>query len=224
MPPELKAPAPDILLQSREKLVSTYKTRSQNYKNRQSFRNRASEAAKKKYSDDLIISFRSACQAKDNLNTHAISYASIGILHEISKDYCSALRKDFTLRPTCLPDNDLILSFENEFKAGIAESRLIKASRKTNKLNSKNIPAHQSPQQTLTYQAMLLLFKKHYGEFPTCGLDSLLLLQELLANRLVTLEWGEAAITLIFENSFIYDELDPKKTPAEITDKPIKVI
>lgn len=190
----------DALEETRKAIIKRYEKKADQYLSQFVVNPKKKAWQEKKYPNATIISFRSACEAKDRLNIkNTVSYADIAKAHNLPLSTAQVYRTDYTHRSNCMPDEQLIEKFIEQYKAATTEVRVIKALRRgedPKKIHKPNFRIEKKH----TYTKAMKLFKKYTGAFPEDMLEAFLMLRTLHLDKLISVEDSREIAQLILDN------------------------
>jgi hypothetical protein len=206
----------DVVAGARGAVVASYKVRYDAYMNQsldtEKLRKLRLKAGPPQYSSECIRSYRSACVAKEEMSAHHITYLQLAKLHKIKPSYAMTIRGDFTRRADCLPTDELISKFKDQFALGMSEIRVLKSQRTTNKLDPKDVRAVSRAKKAMDWSTLQKHLKRQLGHAPVDGISALILVQDLVERALMTKEQARTAVELIQQNMWAFAALIPTET------------
>lgn len=217
-------PLEEILTRSHDGIINEYEARAKKYV--EMFDKRFTKGQNygthqnSKYSNELVTSFRSACEAKDRLGVGSrVPYTSIAKVHKITTSLAYIYRSDYTLRPDCLPTEELIQRFIKQYQQSTAEIRAIKSLRVGKSGEVK--PATKVLRKKKTYTTSMKLLKQHNGHFPQDYLDALFMLRAMYLAKRIKLEVVHEVEAICAANLPLFVEL--KKEEESQTEEELNV-
>ena len=200
-----------MLDSSHETLMKSYENYTDQYTRKGLRYKQLKERSDKcfKYPDTQVISFRSACLARAEINCKTISVKAIGNQHGFSPQYSYLLSGNYLLRPDCLPDPELVEQFKAKYAESMAHIKVIQANKSMSEMDPAQIRILNRSKKAMQWNTLWEHFKKNFGKHPVDGIEALVMLRELLLNECINREAAELGVILIFENILLFKELLP---------------
>ena len=194
----------ETLMQSYEKQIDQYTKANMTHKDikKRSVRNY-------RYTDEQIISFRSACLAKNEINCTKISINAIGKQHGIAPPYAHQIYKNYLKRPDCLPDPELVEKFKAKYAESMAHIKVIQANKAMSELDPEKQRILKRSKRALQWDELWKHFKRNFNKHPHDGITALVMLREMCINEVITREDAVLGVNLIFEKIVMFKELMP---------------